>query len=446
MSSVGDKKIENYLNSVCSLVKNKRVHENIREELLSHIDEIIEDKVSQGKSEKIAIEEAISQMGDYNIVGTKLNKVHKATPDWMLLAMMGTLILVGIITLFSMMEMANYSYGSPYFLINKTIVHVVIGMLIGFIVIRCDYRLLKKYSKITYVMGVLTLLLLIIIGTPVYGIKSFLRIGSISINALALSQLFFVVSLAGIFENYNWSSKKNILIGLLIGFIPSILFLLAPSLTSAVIYIVAISIIMIISGLRIRYLVSFIGAITLTFICWIFNQPYRINRLLELFSFKGNDINNVMYGFIYERLNTIRNSSKLLGQGGQLVQNLLPEVNTDFILVYIIYSFGWIVAIMLITLIIGFIVRIYFVGIKTKDKYGKLITIGFCSIMSVQFLLNILINLNLAPYFSVPMPFISYGGSNLVINIITVTLIISIYKWRNIPYKEKKGNKLKEIF
>lgn len=100
---------------------------------------------------------------------------------------------------------------------------------------------------------------------------------------------------------------------------------------------------------------------------------------------------------------------------------------------------------MLITLIIGFIVRIYFVGIKTKDKYGKLITIGFCSIMSVQFLLNILINLNLAPYFSVPMPFISYGGSNLVINIITIALIINIYKWRNTPYIEKKNSILKRI-
>lgn len=203
---------------------------------------------------------------------------------------------------------------------------------------------------------------------------------------------------------------------------------------------------MVMSGFRIRYLVSFIGTITLTFVCWILNQPYRINRLLELFSFRGNDVNNVMYGFIYEKLNTIRNSSKLFGQGGQIVQNLLSEAKGDFILVYIIYSFGWIVAIMLITLIIGFIVRIGFIGIKTKDKYGKLIVIGFCSIMSARFLLNILINLNLAPYFSVPMPFISYGGSNLRINMIIVALIISIYKWRNTPYTEKKGKKLKEIF
>lgn len=101
---------------------------------------------------------------------------------------------------------------------------------------------------------------------------------------------------------------------------------------------------------------------------------------------------------------------------------------------------------MLITLIIEFIVRISFVEIKVKDKYGKLIVIGFCSIMSVQFLLNILINLNLPPYFLVLMSFISYGGSNLIINIITIALIINIYKWRNTPYIEKKNKGLKEIF
>ncbi len=446
MSSLGDEKIKNYLNSVCSLVKNKKVHENIKEELLSHIDEIVEDKITHGKSERIAIEEAITQMGDYNIVGEKLNKVHKATTDWVLLSMMGVLILFSVITLFNMRDIATYSYGNPYFLIKKTIAHGIIGMIIGFVVIRCDYRVLKKYSKIIYGIGVLSLLLLIVIGIPVYGVKTFFIIGSLSINVLALSQLFFIISLARIFENYTWNSKRNILVGLLMGFTPCILFLLASSLTSVVIYIVAISIVMVTSGLRIRYLASFIGIITLIFICWILNQPYRINRLLELFSFRGNDVNDIMYGFIYEKLNIIRNSSKLFGQGGQIAQNLLQEANGDFILVYIIYSFGWIVAIGLIALIIGFIVRIGFIGVKTKDKYGKLIVAGFCSIMSIQFLLNILINLNLAPYFSIPMPFISYGGSNLRINIITIALIISIYKWRNTPYSEKKNIKLKKTF
>ncbi len=446
MSSVGDKKIEDYLDSVCSLVKNKKVHKNIREELLNHIDEIIEDKISQGKSEKRAVEEAIAQMGDYNIVGIKLNKVHKATTDWMLLAMMSALILFSLVTFNYIQNNNIFAEEYSYNYVFTTLISLSIGCIVSIVAIKLDYRILKKYSKLVYGTATIIALLPLFILPSYYGLRMYIIIGLFPVNVVTLSQLFFIIALAGIFENYNWNSKKNILIGLLIGFMPSILFLLAPSLTNAVIYIFSATIIMIISGLRIRYLVGFMGTLILTFICWILNQPYRINRLLTFFSFRNFNSNDVMYGFIYKTLNNIRSSSKLFGQGGQIAQNMLPSGNTDFILVYIIYSFGWIVAIMLITLIIGFIVRIGFIGVRTKDKYGKLIVVGFCSIMSVQFLLNILINLNLAPYFSVPMPFISYGGSNLIINIITVALIISIYKWRNTPYTEKKDNKLKEIF
>ncbi|MDO4535759.1 MAG: FtsW/RodA/SpoVE family cell cycle protein, partial [Clostridium perfringens] len=65
----------------------------------------MEEKISQGKSEKIAIEEANAQMGDYTVVGGKLNKVHKATTDLILLPMMAALILISVITLFNMRDM-----------------------------------------------------------------------------------------------------------------------------------------------------------------------------------------------------------------------------------------------------------------------------------------------------------------------------------------------------
>jgi hypothetical protein len=99
MSVVGNEKVNEYIKEVCTLVKNKKVHKNIKEELLSHIDEIVENEVARGKSEEEAIEQAILQMGASDVVGKGLNKVHKAASDWTLLLMTVGFIVFGIFTL-----------------------------------------------------------------------------------------------------------------------------------------------------------------------------------------------------------------------------------------------------------------------------------------------------------------------------------------------------------
>ena len=99
MQSIDNKMVDEYVNNVCGLVKNKKVHENIKEELLSHIEEIIEEAVADGKSEEEAINCALLQMGSFDIVGSSLNKVHKAAPDWILLLMTSVFIIFGIFTL-----------------------------------------------------------------------------------------------------------------------------------------------------------------------------------------------------------------------------------------------------------------------------------------------------------------------------------------------------------
>lgn len=437
MSSVGDKKVNDYLNSVCGLVKNKKVHDNIREELLSHIDELIEEKIDCGQEKERAIDEALSQMGDYQEIGKKLNKIHKASVDWILLAMTSALILFSITT-FSYIQSNNIfgkSYGNNY--VIQTLVYLVIGIVIALIALKIDYRVLKSYSKLIYAIAIVLSLVSLLALPTYYGLKRYIPIGAFSINIIEVAQIMFIIALAGIFDNYNWKSKKNLLIGLLIGFIPSLVFILIPSLGNSLVYTISVIVIMIVSGLRLKHLIAFIGTFILVFSSYIFANEYRFNRLLNLlFSFRNTG--DYLYGYYYENLELIRNSSRLLGQGQSIAQNILPEANAYFIFVYIIYSFGWIVGISLLILILAFICRITFIGIKTKDRYGKLIVMGFSIIMGMQFLLSILINLSLAPYISVYMPFISFGGSNLVTNILVISIIISIYKWSNTPFIYKR--------
>lgn len=431
MSAIGNEKVNEYIKEVCGLVKNKKVHENIKEELLSHIDEIVEVQVAIGKSEDEAIEQAILQMGAAGVVGKELNKVHKAAPDWILLIMTIVFVLFGIFTLGFMEKNSSIvdSYSSTYMI--KTVIYAFLGGVVSFIIFKIDYRIFKKYSKYIYLITIVGMILATFFSMSVNGASGWIIIGPISFNFFHISIFTLVLSLSGIFEKWNWNNRKSMVIGFLLAFGPSILFILSASISHMTIYIVAVVTLMIISGVKLRYIVYLMGGVGSLLAFYILNEPYRVRRFLA-FLRPMEDPQGV--GWIYNQLNTLRNSATLFGKDPTLISSKLPEANTNFILTYIIYSFGWIVGCILIAMILAFIIRLGFIGLKTKDRYGKLISSGFCATFITQFLMNILVNFTLMPALSVNMPFISYGGSSLLINMVSISVILNVYKWRNTPF------------
>lgn len=431
MSSIGSKRVDEYINNVCNLIKNKKVHENIKDELLSHIDEIVDDCIDEGKSKDEAINQALIQMGDYNIVGTNLNKVHKATVDWALLIMTSIFIAFGIFTL-GFMEKNNVleGYSSSSFL-AKTIIFSIVGSIIAYGLLKMDYRSIKKYSKYIYAGAIVVSLLGLFASNPVNGIKGWIAIGQISFNTSHIAPLLFIISLAGIFENYDWSNMKMTLIGLALAIGPCLFLILLPSLPTTIIYSISVTTLMIISGVKLKNIIIFISTFGVASIVYFLSEPYRIDRLLALINPLKDTYGN---GWIYNQLIDLRNSAGLFGQGEGITLGILPEANTDFIFTYIIYSFGWVTAIILVSLVLAFIIRIGFISVNARDRYGKLIASGLCALFASQFLLSILVNLNLFPSLPISMPFISYSGTGIIINMFAIGIITSVHKWRNTPF------------
>ena len=435
MYAIGNKMVDEYINNVCSLVKNKKVHESIKEELISHIEEIVEEYIADGKSEEEAIKEALIQMGSFNIVGSSLNKVHKAAPDWILVVMTSLLIAFGIATL-GFMWRNNSVLGYPegeYFrvIMTKAGVNLIMSIAVVIGILKIDYRSLNKYSKYIYSGTIFISILGLFISSNVNGISGWIRIGPVSFNIMHIAPVLLVLALAGIFENYDWSTLKNILIGFALSFGPGVIFLFVPSLPSLVIYTIAVTTLMIISGIKLRYIICSLGALGIAFILFVFSVAYRVKRLFAFLN-PANDPDGS--GWVYNQLYMLRKSAGVFGQGGNYSLDIIPGADSEYILTYIIYTFGWVVGIILMALVLAFIIRIGFIGMNTKDRYGKLIVSGFCSLFATQFLLNILMNLNLAPAFSIGLPFVSYGGTALIINIFVIGLIGNVYKWRNTPY------------
>ena len=427
MSKIENNKVNEYINNVCKLIKNKKVHSEIREELFGHINDIIEDYLEIGMSLDTATDKALIQMGNVNTIGHDLNKAHRANSDWLLLIMTTALIFFGFLTTaFLQVNALNDRYYINY--ISKLLVFLIISILLSLCILKLDYRGLKKYSFPIYVSSIFLILLTIAFSPCINGMNHWIFIGGFSIDTLAVTPILLIISLAGIFDNYNWSNKTSFFKGIVLVFIPVILFFSLSSISTLIIYLIAVFTIMNISGFKLKNLITISSVLIAMLLIFIFGATYRLERFF-IFLNPSQDINGA--GWIYNQLNTLRNSAGLFGNGANSNLSIIPDANMEFALTSIIHCFGWIVGILVIALVLSFIVRIGLISSTTKNTYGKLLISGLFMLFTIQFILNILANFSLSPILGVSMPFISYGGTQLVINVLAISIINNIYKFRN---------------
>ncbi|HHQ0951367.1 TPA: FtsW/RodA/SpoVE family cell cycle protein, partial [Listeria innocua] len=159
-------------------------------------------------------------------------------------------------------------------------------------------------------------------------------------------------------------------------------------------------------------------------------------------------LGNLLIGIIFISTMILKSSSSYLSDtiiplkdilskagwfGKGLHNNLtIPEAHTDFVFPFLVYSFGWVFGIFLCLLLLVFILRISLNAFKTKDLFGRLLTIGGSVLFTVPAFWNILMGLGIVPIMVVPLPFISYGGSMLLVYSSLLGLILNVYRRKDI--------------
>ncbi len=426
------KEVQDYIKAVCSQVRFRDIHEDLRLELEAHIQEIAEDLLGQGFTEKEAIAQAVAQMGNADIVGQQLNQVHKPKTEWSILLFSFLFINIGLLALYFIQQQGLLRHNINLF--EKSLFFALISFIfiIGFYFF--DYRKLEKYSIHIYLGTLVLLIFTVFWGVQAGGSSSWLVLGPFSINFVAVSPLLFSIALAGIFNEWDWNNNLKLVQGLALLALPLMIILMAPSLAAAAILIVAFTVLMIVSGAQLKQALLIPVPFIVILIWSIFNAPYRLERFL-IFLNPGSDPQG--YGYLNLQLSKIISHSGFLGQGLTFDPLLLPDLHTDFIFAFITYTCGWLASILLTALVIMFLVRMIRIAKQVKITYAKLLISGFVSILSVQFLWNIFMNLGLAPISGVGLPFISYGGSQLVINAAIIGIVLSIYRRKNISSSYK---------
>jgi cell division protein FtsW (lipid II flippase) len=425
--------IGEYIKNVCSLVKNKEAHEEITLELQNHILELSDELISEGMSETEAIDKAIAQMGDAAVVGDQLNKAHKGNPDWTLLII--TLLLSGF-GLMSMYFLKVSGIPSGGFL-KANLFYFAVGIAIVISLYYFDYRKLCKYSKYIYFATLFIILFSIFVSPhPING-RTYLSIFPFTINFIDLSIFLFMISLSGIFSNWNWSKLENKLKGIALLIIPLILIGLAPSTSACVIYVISFIVLLINSKANYKYILLIVCTLFGLSFFFIVSEPYRVQRL---FYFLNPQKDTLGAGYLSSQLQKYISEAGLFGQGPALPNRTLPLPHADYVFVYIVHTLGWFAGLSIVALASAFVVRIITLATSVKDAYGKLLIKGIASIFAVEFAWNILMVLGFAPLVSLSLPFISYGGTQFIMNMIAIGLISSIYRRRTLSVSIKAAN------
>ncbi|WP_028306753.1 FtsW/RodA/SpoVE family cell cycle protein [Desulfitibacter alkalitolerans] len=420
-----NEKVQSYLNSVCSEIRLRESHQEIKLELMSHIQEMVADYLAQGFNMDEAVEKAIAHMGNSSIVGKELAKVHKPKPEWSIILLSLLFVSLGLL----LMHIMDSQGLSGFSLFARSLSYTVLGAIIIVGLYFFDYRKLEAYSKNIY-MGSIMLLVLTLIANPIINGKRWLSIGGISIDIVSISPFLFVIALAGILNNIDWRDNKKFIHGILLSLMPLVLLVANGSFfPAALIYIIACITVLTASGAGYRVSIFMMSLMMTVIALPLLNSPYKLQSLLAFINPHGDPLGS---GYLYMQLSNLIKSAGLYGQGFVLEKGVMPELHTDFIFAYIIFTFGWIAAFVIAAMAAAFLVRMAHVATVVKNSYGKLLIRGFVAVFSIEFIWYIFMNLGFAPIAGVGLPFISYGGSQLIVNALAVGAILSIYRRRSL--------------
>ncbi|MBD7911639.1 FtsW/RodA/SpoVE family cell cycle protein [Clostridium cibarium] len=421
-------KVEEYIKEICSYVKFKKAHKEIRIEFLNHIEEKTEDLMLEGMNEEEASKKALVEMGQAEIIGKQLNQSHKATPEWTILIITVLFSLLGLVTTYHMLanEVVPYS-GS----LSKNVTFNIIGYISILGVYFFDYKKLEKYPAKIFIGISVILLLQHLFAAPVYGRETWLTLGPLSVNTTELSLFLYVISLSKLIRSLDLKSVKGYVYLTLMLLIPVSLYIMLKVSMEIMVYLVVFIMFMFISKVKLAYLLSVIGTLITGGGLIVLSAPYQLKRIL-IFTNPESDPTNA--GYLYIQIKKLLASVGFKGNGFTFPKRGLPIVDSDLVLTYIIYTFGWIAGITLIILVLVFIARMVIAAKEVKDIYGRFLIWGFMCIFAMEFIWNILMILGFAPIVSVTLPFISYGGSRTITQMSAIGIIMSIYKGKSLSY------------
>jgi cell division protein FtsW len=341
-----------------------------------------------------------------------------------LVVSVGGLLSLGLVMLFS----ASMTVNGGSFPVNAA-VYVGIGMLAAWVAAWVDYRELKRISWLLFGAAVVLLVFVLVAGVKIKGGQRWLDLGFLSIQPSEFAKLAVVIALAHYLERYHRSVQTVrgglVLPGLMIGLVLFLIFL-QPDWGTTLLLAAVGAIMLLVGGVRWLHLVPVGVAGMVGLIAILVQDPVRSKRLLSWL-----DLEATKTGTGYQTWQSVvafgSGGWRGMGLGNGLVKHgYLPEHETDFIFPVVGQELGLVFTLGVVLAFVVVLICGCYIAWSARDRFGLLLGTGLTFMIGLQAFINIAVVTNVLPNKGLPLPFISRGGSNLVVMLVCIGLLISV--------------------
>ena len=348
----------------------------------------------------------------------KLKKI-----DQLLIGLLCLIIIVGLFTVASSEKLAQS-------IIMAQLINIFVGVSSMLLIILSDPKKIFSLAPLIYLLSLFLLVLVQFFGYEVNGSQRWLNLGLMKFQPSELLKVTLPLALAWLYHiNESKISWKTHIVAILIILIPFMLILIQPDLgTALMISFIALSIIFC-AGLSIK-LIGWGVIIFLLSSPFIWNslESYQQSRILTMF-----DPFSDALGSGYQTIQSMiaLGSGGLIGKGWNNAQQtfleFLPEASTDFIFAVFSEEFGFIGVMAILSIYFLFLLRCNFMISRMQDTFSRLLSLGLIVSIFMGLIINLGMISGLLPIVGVPLPFFSYGGTSMVVSLISIGIIMNLY-------------------
>ncbi|MBP8641117.1 MAG: putative lipid II flippase FtsW [Oscillospiraceae bacterium] len=343
-------------------------------------------------------------------------------------------------------DLNNETGGNATYYFARQLIFAVLGIGIMLVASRLPMSLYRRFSFLVLGVAIVLLMAVLVVGTKSNGARRWIIIAGQSIQPSEIAKIGVILAFATLicrYKNLMGTFKYGVMpFGVILVVIVGLLFL-EPHLSASIIIIALGAVMMFIGGARLFWFLGGLAGVGGLFILAITVLQYsseRISAWRDPFADTGDT------GYqIVQSLYAI-GSGGLFGLGlGQSRQKYLylPEEHNDFIFSIISEELGFIGAMLILTLFALLIVRGYWIAMHSRDRYSFLVCTGVTSLLALQVILNVAVCTNLIPCTGISLPFFSYGGSALLMQLAEMGIILSVS--RDIPTQKTVRKRRKTV-
>ena len=348
-----------------------------------------------------------------------------------IIAIMVVLLILGTINVFSSSFIfAEAEFDSPYFFLKRHVINIVVGLFAFGVCFHFDYHVWRRWIVGVLFVTFAALIAVLIFGPVVNGARRWLPLVVFQFQPAEMAKLVSIMIAASYIALQVKRARELELFTVQMGIIAAIAGLteLEPDLGTATIIFGIPLAMLIVAGLRRErvlqlLLMGVVGAAVM-----IFREPYRLERLKITYD-PWSDAQN--YGYQTVQSLSAIGSGELTGMGlgvGVSKYDYLPEAHTDFAFAIFCQENGFLGAIFVFLLFAAFAVYAARIANKARDEYGQVLAMGIMLLIVGQAIANLLMVGGMTPVVGIPLPFISYGGTSLIITMAAIGILVNVGK------------------